>query len=222
MRILVVEDEEGIANFLKQGLEEESFAVDVAFEGQEGLQLALSGEYDLLLLDWMIPGISGIEICRQVRKKFKETPILFLTAKDTVDETIFGLQSGANDYIKKPFHFEELLERIKVQLRPKSGEHALFTLGNITLNTSNHQVLKNGIEVNLTQKEFALLEHLIRNKGKVCRRTRIIESVWDIHFEYNTGVIDVYINALRKKLTLSGDENYIQTVRGVGYIAKEI
>ena len=222
MRILLVEDEPGIAAFLKQGLEEESFAVDVADEGKKGLQLALSGEYDLLLLDWMLPGISGIEICRQFRKEFVDTPVILLTAKDTLDETVFGLQSGANDYIKKPFHFEELLERVKVQLRPKSGNHSIFVLGAITLNTETHQVHKGSQEINLTQKEFALLEYLIRNKGKVCRRTRIIEHVWDIHFEYNTGVIDVYINALRKKLLLSENENYIQTVRGVGYIAKEI
>jgi two-component system copper resistance phosphate regulon response regulator CusR len=222
MRILIVEDEPGIFNFLQQGLEEESFSVDIAENGNKGLQLALSGDYDLLLLDWMVPGISGIEVCRQFRKEFKDTPVIFLTAKDTVDETIFGLQSGANDYIKKPFHFEELLERIKVQLRPKSGEHSIFNLGNITLNTGNHQVLKNGEEINLTQKEFALLEFLMRNKGMVCRRTRIIESVWDIHFEYNTGVIDVYINALRKKLNLKEDENYIQTIRGIGYMAKEL
>lgn len=221
MRILIVEDEPGISNFLKQGLEEESFAIDVADNGKTGLELALSGEYDLLLLDWMLPGISGIEICRQFRREFAETPVIMLTAKDTVDETVFGLQAGANDYIKKPFHFEELLERIKVQLRPKSGEHSVFSLGNIKLNTDTHQVFRNDEEISLTQKEFALLEYLIRNKGKVCRRTRIIESVWDIHFDYNTGVIDVYINALRKKLFISDDENFIHTVRGVGYIAKE-
>lgn len=222
MRILIVEDEPGISSFLKQGLEEESFAVDVANEGISGLKLALSGEYDLLLLDWMLPGLSGVEICRQFRKEFNETPIIFLTAKDTLDETIFGLQIGANDYIKKPFHFEELLERIKVQFRPKSGDHSIFTLGKISLDTESHQVFKDQEEINLTQKEFSLLEYLMRNKGKVCRRTRIIESVWNIQFEYNTGVIDVYINALRKKLLLTGEENYIQTVRGVGYIAKEI
>ena len=222
MKILIVEDEPGIAAFLKQGLEEESYAVHVAEEGKKGLQLALSGEYDLLLLDWMLPGLSGIEICRQFRKEFHDTPIIFLTAKDTLDETIFGLQSGANDYIKKPFHFEELLERIKVQLRPKSGDHSVFNLGPISLNTETHQVFKDKQEIHLTQKEFALLEYLIRNKGKVCRRTRIIESVWDIHFDYDTGVIDVYINALRKKLLFSENENYIQTVRGVGYIVKEL
>ena len=222
MRILIVEDEPGILNFLKQGLEEESYIVDTAEEGDQGLHLALSGDYDLLLLDWMLPGMSGIEICRQFRKEFKTTPIIFLTAKDTLDETIFGLQSGANDYIKKPFHFEELLERIKVQLRPKSGEHSIFKLGDITLNTDSYQVLKGNEDISLTQKEFALLEYLIRNKGVVCKRTSIIESVWDIHFDYDTGVIDVYINALRKKLRLSEEENYIQTVRGVGYIAKEL
>lgn len=222
MRLLVVEDEIGIANFLKQGLEEEGFAVDVCHTGSEGLEHALSGEYDLLLLDWMLPGKSGVEICTEFRKQFKTTPVIFLTAKDTLQETIFGLQTGANDYIKKPFHFEELLERIRVQLRPKSGETSVLTLGPITLDLAAHTVFKNDEEIMLTQKEFALLEMLLRNKGAVCSRTRIIESVWDIHFEYNTGVIDVYINALRKKLHLGDDENYIQTIRGVGYIAKEI
>lgn len=222
MKLLIVEDEDGIAAFLKQGLTEESFIVDVADNGEKGLELALSGKYDLLLLDWMLPKISGIEICTQFRKKCKETPIIFLTAKDTLDETILGLQLGANDYIKKPFHFEELLERIKVQLRPKSQEPSIFKLGNITLNIDSHQVHKHNKEVHLTQKEFALLEYLIRNKGTVCTRTQIIENVWDIHFEYNTGVIDVYINALRKKLSLLDDGNYIQTVRGIGYIAKEL
>ena len=222
MSVLIIEDEEGIASFLKQGLEEESFVVDVATEGGEGLVLALTGKYDILILDWMLPQKSGIEICTEFRKKFKDIPIIFLTAKDTVEETILGLQAGANDYIKKPFHFEELLERIKVQLRSKTEKLEELTLGTIKLNLNTHQVTKNNIEIPLTQKEFSLLEMLIRNKGKVCERTKIIESVWDIHFDYNTGVIDVYINALRKKLKLSGDENYIQTIRGVGYIAKEL
>ncbi len=222
MRILIVEDEIGISNFVKQGLEEESFVVDTAEDGNQGLILALSNDYDLLLLDWMLPGLSGIEICRQFRKENSSTPIIFLTAKDTVQETIFGLQSGANDYIKKPFHFEELLERIRVQLRATTSEPEKLSIGNIILDVNAHQVHKGNEEIFLTKKEFALLEYLIRNKNKVCRRTRIIESVWDIHFEYNTGVIDVYINALRNKLKLSEAENYIQTVRGIGYIAKEL
>lgn len=222
MRILIVEDEPGISNFLKQGLEEEAFAVDVADNGKEGLELALSGNYDLLLLDWMLPGMSGIELTRQFRKDFSQTPIIFLTAKDTLDETVFGLQSGANDYIKKPFHFEELLVRIRVQLRGKAGQDEKLTLGPISIFPDRHLVLKGEEEIQLTQKEFALLEYLIRNKNKVCRRTRIIESVWDIHFDYNTGVIDVFINSLRKKLNLQKDEDYIQTIRGVGYMAKEL
>lgn len=222
MRILIVEDEPGISNFLKQGLEEEAFAVDAADNGKEGLELALSGNYDLLLLDWMLPGISGIELTRQFRKDFPQTPIIFLTAKDTLDETVFGLQSGANDYIKKPFHFEELLVRIRVQLRGKSDLEEKLSLGPIFIFPDRHLVMKGDEEIQLTQKEFALLEYLVRNKNKVCRRTRIIESVWDIHFEYNTGVIDVFINSLRKKLNLQKDEDYIQTIRGVGYMAKEL
>ncbi len=221
MRILVIEDEPGIANFIKQGLEEESFTVDIAFDGTNGLETALTNQYDLLLLDWMLPGLSGIEVCRQFRKENNETPIIFLTAKDTVQDTVFGLQAGANDYIKKPFAFDELLERIRVQLRPKSGEHEKFTLGDIVLDPATHQVFKNEDEIFLTQKEFALLEFLLRNKGKVCRRTQIIESVWDIHFEYNTGVIDVYINALRNKLYMQEPGPHIKTIRGVGYIAKD-
>ena len=222
MRILIIEDEIGILNFLKQGLEEESYAVDTVSEGVIGLEMALSGEYDLVLIDWMLPGKSGIEVCREFRKQGHETPIIFLTARDTVQDTIFGLQAGANDYIKKPFSFDELLERIKVQLRPKTGEQSEFRLGPIVIDTQSHQVFKGDEEIKLTQKEFGLLEYLLRNKGKVCRRTRIIESVWDIHFEYSTGVIDVYINSLRKKLNLAKEEDYIQTIRGVGYIAKEI
>jgi two-component system copper resistance phosphate regulon response regulator CusR len=144
-----------------------------------------------------------------------------LTAKDTVADTIAGLQAGANDYIKKPFHFEELLERIRVQLRSVGQPPERFTLGPIVLDVGTHQVRKNGEEIGLTQKEFALLEYLLRHKGKVCRRRQLIENVWDIHFEYNTGVIDVYMNALRKKLGLSKDDDYLQTIRGIGYVARD-
>lgn len=222
MNILVVEDEPGIANFIKQGLEEENYEVDIEDNGTDGLQQALSGKYDLLLLDWMLPGVSGIEICRQTRKVYADLPVIFLTAKDTVEETIFGLQAGANDYLKKPFNFDELVERIKVQLRPKIREQESLILGDIILNTSTHQVFRGGQEIVLTQKEFALLEYLMRNKGKVCRRNKIMNNVWDAQFDYNTGVLDVFINALRKKLQLRKEEDYIQTIRGVGYIAKEI
>jgi DNA-binding response OmpR family regulator len=222
LRILIVEDEKGIANFLKDGLEEESFAVDVAQDGNTGLQMAVTNDYDLILLDWMIPGISGIEVCRQIRKNDINIPIIFLTAKDTLQDTIFGLEAGANDYLKKPFEFAELLARIRVQLRTKEGETTRLTLGTIAMDLDRHQVYNDSREVILTQKEFALLEYLIRNKGKVCTRTNIIEHVWDIHFDSDTSVIDVYINFLRKKLELGNGGQYIRTVRGVGYIAEEV
>jgi two-component system copper resistance phosphate regulon response regulator CusR len=221
MRILVVEDEPGISGFLKQGLEEESFAVDIAEDGRKGLDLALTGEYDLLLLDWMVPGISGIELCRQFRKENADTPIIFLTAKDTVDEIIFGLQAGGNDYIKKPFNFDELLARIEVQLRSTTNGSETLELGDIVLDPVSHQVFNKDQPISLTKKEFALLQYLLHNKNKVCSRTRIIESVWDIHFQYNTGVIDVFINSIRKKLGIDQKDGPIQTVRGIGYIAKE-
>ncbi len=221
MRILIVEDEPGIANFIKDGLVEESFAVDTAAEGNSGLRMALTNDYDLILLDWMIPGISGIEVCRQIRRADILTPIIFLTAKDTVQDTVFGLETGANDYIKKPFEFEELLARIRVQLRTKEGEQSILTFDNIKLDLNSHQVFRNSKEILLTQKEFALLEFLIRNKNKVCTRTRIIEHVWDIHFDADTSVIDVYVNFLRKKLDSKDSKSFIQTIRGVGYIIKE-
>jgi two-component system copper resistance phosphate regulon response regulator CusR len=219
MRILLVEDEAAIAGFVKEGLEEEGFAVDVALNGRQGLDMAMSNldEYDIFLLDWMLPGTSGIEICRSIRKENNQVPIIFLTAKDTVDDTVFGLEAGANDYLKKPFAFEELLARIRVLLRNKTGEQNIFAAGDILMDTEVHQVTKKGQPVELTQKEFALLEYLLRNKGKVCRRTRIIEKIWDIHFEKDTSVIDVFINALRKKLDTKEKESFIQTIRGVGY-----
>ncbi|MGE5681990.1 MAG: response regulator transcription factor [Bacillota bacterium] len=221
MRVLIVEDEQGIANFLRDGLEEESFAVDVASDGKSGLQMALTTEYDVILLDWMIPALSGIEVCRLIRKTDPKIPIIFLTAKDTVQDTVFGLEQGANDYIKKPFDFDELLARIRVQLRTNESENSLLKLGDIEVNLNTHQVSKASREVTLTQKEFALLEYLIRNKGKVCTRTKIIEHVWDIHFEADTSVIDVYINFLRKKLDTANIKSFIQTIRGVGYIVRE-
>lgn len=220
MRILLIEDESSIANFIKDGLEEEGFAVDVAENGKKGLQMALENleEYDLLLLDWMLPGMSGIEICRAIRKQNVQLPIIFLTAKDTVDDAVFALETGANDFIRKPFSFEEMLARIRVLLRNKAGEQSIFRFKNIEMNLDTHRVCKDGNPVELTQKEFALLEYLLRNKGKVCRRTRIIEKVWDINFDHSTSVIDVYINFLRKKLEDPGaEESFITTIRGVGY-----
>jgi DNA-binding response OmpR family regulator len=221
MRILIVEDEIGIATFLKQGLEEEGYTIIICHDGNKGYELATNEHFDLIILDWMLPGKSGLEICESFRERDEATPILFLTAKDTIEETVLALKKGANDFIRKPFHFEELVERIRIHFRSKNQNKDLH-LGSISLAQKKHTVTKNGKVINLTQKEFALLELLILNKDSVCTRKEIIEKVWDIHFDYNTSVIDVFINALRKKLELTEEENYIQTVRGVGYIAKEI
>jgi DNA-binding response OmpR family regulator len=218
--ILLVEDEEGIVQFLKQGLEEEGYLISAANNGEEGLKLFQNDKFDLLLLDWMLPKMTGLELCKTIRQVNTNVPIIFLTAKDTVQETVEGLKNGANDYIKKPFSFDELVERIKVQLRDKI-EQELLSLGPIEINIQKHQVTINKIEVSLTQKEFDLLHYLVKNKGVVCSRTQIIQDVWNIHFDYDTGVIDVFMNALRKKLNLKVDEDYIKTIRGVGYIAND-
>ncbi|WP_130733764.1 response regulator transcription factor [Flavobacterium sp. J27] len=220
MHILIVEDEKGIIDFLKQGLEEEGYTISYATNGKEGLEKALQLTIDLILLDWMLPVLSGIEVCKEVRKQNTTVPIIFLTAKDTVQETIEGLKSGANDYIKKPFSFEELLERIKVHFRTNKEKEKL-TLGTITIDRNTFQVFVDKKEISLTQREFELLSYLIVNKGKVCTRNKIIEDVWDIHFDYDTGVIDVFMNAIRKKLNISKEEELIKTIRGVGYIAND-
>ncbi|MBC8524990.1 MAG: response regulator transcription factor [Chlorobium phaeobacteroides] len=220
MRILIIEDESGIADFLREGLEEECFAVDVAHNGREGLSMTLINEYDLLIVDWLLPGLSGVEVCRQFRKEHAQVPVIFLTAKGDLDDVIFGLESGANDYMKKPFAFEELLARIRVQLRLSGSETVMMQAGGVEMNLAAHRVTCNGKDVSLTPKEFALLEYLLRNRGSVCTRSRIIEHVWDIHFDADTSVIDVYVNFLRKKLDGAGCGALIETVRGVGYVIR--
>lgn len=221
MKILIVEDEAGIVQFLKQGLEEEGYQVSAALDGLSGLELYKKSNFDLVLLDWMLPKMNGLELCKAIRSKDNETPIIFLSAKDTIQETIEGLKSGANDYIKKPFSFDELLERIKIHFRNKS-QNEILTLGNIEINNSLHQVTVDGIIASLTHREFELLSYLFKNKGKVCTRTQIIQDVWDIHFDYDTGVIDVFMNSIRKKLNIKKEDDIIKTIRGIGYIANEI
>lgn len=219
MRILIVEDEPGIGAFLKQGLEEENYQVFWASDGLKGLELTKSESFDLILLDWMMPKLSGLDFCKLFRRNNTTTPIIFLTAKDTVEEVVVGLKAGANDYIKKPFSFEELLERIKIHFRKSSVE--VLNLGTISINKAKYQVSVENEVVNLTQREYELLVYLIENKGKVCTRNQIIEDVWNIHFEYDSGVIDVFMNAIRKKLNLTKEQDLIKTIRGVGYIAQE-
>jgi len=220
MKIAIIEDETGIANFLKQGLEEEHFTVITANNGLLGWELIQSAKPDLILLDWNLPEISGLEVCKKVRKSGLETPILFLTARDTVQDTIEGLKAGANDYIKKPFSFDELLARIEVYFRTDKKQESA-TLGPITMDLVKHEVRVSERLVTFTQREFELLYFLIKNKGKVCSRTQIIEQVWNIHFQYDTGVIDVFINSIRKKLNMPKEPEYIKTIRGIGYIAND-
>ena len=220
MHILIVEDEVGIVKFLQQGLQEEGYIITTASDGLMGLEYTQKTNFDLILLDWMLPKMNGLEVCKAIREKDDSTPIIFLTAKDTVQETIEGLKAGANDYIKKPFSFEELIERIKIHFRVQK-EADVLTLGSIVINLNKHIVSVNDNVIALTQREFELLTYLVRKKGNVCTRNQIIEDVWDIHFEYDTGVIDVFINAIRKKLNLKIEQDYIKTVRGVGYIAND-
>lgn len=219
-RILVVEDEPGISGFLKEGLEEEGFQTDVAENGDLGFQKFSKNNYDMILMDWMLPGMTGLEVTEKIREKNNKVPIIFLTAKDTVQDTILGLRSGANDYLKKPFSFAELLERVKVHFR-NARDNGELIYGPLKLNPEQREVEKNDEVISLTQKEFDLLRFLIINKNRVCTRKEILEVVWDIHFDYSSGVIDVYINALRKKLQLPSEYSFIETVWGVGYIIKE-
>ncbi|MBN2638570.1 MAG: response regulator transcription factor [Bacteroidales bacterium] len=220
-RILIIEDEPGISAFLKEGLEEEGFQTEVAENGTLGFQKFSKSHFDLILMDWMLPGLTGIEVTEKIRETNQHIPVIFLTAKDTVQDTILGLRSGANDYLKKPFSFAELLERIKVHFRNAENENAALTYGPLKLNPAQREVEKNNEVISLTQKEFDLLQFLIKNKNRVCTRKEILERVWDIHFDYSSGVIDVYINALRKKLQLPNEYSFIETVWGVGYIIKE-
>lgn len=220
MKILIIEDEKGINRLLCNGLSEEGYEVIAAYDGKEGLEKFFNESPDLVLLDWMLPSIEGIEVCNEIRIKDSNVPILFLTAKDTVAETVKGLRAGANDYIKKPFSFEELLERIRIHFRNRE-EDIIYAVGNVKINASTRQTFVEEQELRLTTREFDLLLYLIENKGKVCTRNEIIHNVWGIKFQYDTGVIDVFINSLRKKLSADRDKGLIRTIRGVGFIVKE-
>ncbi len=221
-KILIIEDEKGISEFLTEGLSEENYTVETAFDGLSGLQKILQNTYDIILMDWMLPGLQGIDVTKKTRNAGIQTPIIFLTAKDTVQDTILGLRSGANDYLKKPFSFEELLERIKVQLRNTTDEQPeILSHKDIKINLKKRECSVNNIKLHLTQKEFDLLVFLCQNKNQVCTRDDILNKVWNIHFEYDSGVIDVYINSLRKKIKAANHQNIIETIRGVGYIVKD-
>ncbi len=222
MRILIVEDEKKVAGFIKKGMEEETYAVDVAYDGEEGLLLADTNQYDLIVLDLMLPKMGGLEVLTELRDKRVNTPILLLTAKDSVEDKVTGLNKGADDYLTKPFAFSELLARVRSLLRRGQAEtQTVLQVSDLTLDLISHKVNRNGEEIELTGKEYSLLEYFMRNVGKVLTRTMIAEHVWDYNFDTFTNVIDVYINHLRKKIDKSHEQKLLHTLRGVGYVMKE-
>jgi len=215
MRILVVEDEHKIANSLKKGLEQESYAVDLAYTGNDGYDLASSENYDLIILDVMLPEMSGIEICKKLREKNIHTPILMLTAKGQLSDKVEGLNSGADDYLTKPFAFEELLARIKaLGRRPKNSTGSTYQVSDLTLNTLTYEIKRADKKISLSAKEFSLLEYLMRNVNQVLSKDQIIEHVWDYDSDILPNTVEVFVGYLRNKL---GKPDLIQTVRGFGY-----
>lgn len=221
MRILVIEDEKKITDFIKRGLKEEGYAVDVAYDGEEGHFLAKTNNYDLILLDLMLPKMDGITLCKTIKEEGVPAPIIMITAKGTVKDKVTGLDAGADDYLTKPFAFEELLARIRAISRKKeSKETTRLEVDDLILDLVTHKVSRAGEEITLTGKEYALLEYLMRNSGSIVTRTMISEHVWDVDFDTFTNVIDVYINYLRNKIDANFKKRLIYTVRGRGYILK--
>lgn len=219
--ILLVEDEEKLARMVEMELKYEGYQVEKAFDGRSGLERAQSGEFDLVLLDIMLPQLSGMEVLRRLRRE-SQVPVIMLTARDSVMDKVSGLDSGADDYITKPFAIEELLARIRAALRGKGGrESQVLSAGALSMDVERHQVTVQGREVELTKKEFDLLRHLLENKGRVLSREALLDSVWGFDFVGETNSVDVYIRFLRSKIDETFDLKLIQTVRGVGYVIRE-
>ncbi|MBU4346201.1 MAG: response regulator transcription factor [Candidatus Omnitrophica bacterium] len=222
MRILLVEDERKIASFIERGLKEEHYVVDVAYDGENGLFMAEVNTYDLIILDIMLPGKDGMAICKELRRKKITAPILMLTAKDKLRDKVQGLNSGADDYLTKPFAFEELLARVRVLLRRKKTEKTTtLKVADLELDQLRHKVKRADKEVGLTSKEYALLEYLMLNANQIVTRTMISEHVWNEDFDSFTNVIDVHINYLRNKIEKGFKKQLLHTVRGAGYILKD-
>ncbi|WP_251878749.1 heavy metal response regulator transcription factor [Achromobacter sp. Marseille-Q4954] len=218
MRILVIEDEPKLADYLKKGLSEQSHVVDLARDGVDGLHLALEGVYDLIVLDVMLPGVDGFGVLAAVREQ-KDTPILMLTARDAVEDRVRGLEGGADDYLVKPFAFSELLARVQALLRRgRSQEPTLLRLADLELDLARRRAQRGGRRLDLTAKEFNLLALLLRRQGQVLSRTTLAEQVWDMNFDSDTNVIDVAVRRLRSKLDDPYDTNLLHTVRGMGYV----
>lgn len=218
MRILLVEDDRHIVRFLKQGLEEEGYVVEVACDGEEGLNLARDEEFDLIILDILLPKMDGFAVCQKLREVGNATPILMLTAKDDVEDRVQGLDLGADDYLVKPFAFEELLARIRALIRRhKSAKGVLLQVGDLTINLLTREVKRGDKTIELTTREFELLKFLAHHPGRVFTRTQLLEHVWGYDFEYSSNIVDVYIRYLREKVDRPFNRKLIHTVRGVGY-----
>jgi heavy metal response regulator len=222
MRILVVEDEKKVSSFIKRGLEEERYEVEIANDGEEGVRMALEKAFDLIILDWMMPKKDGVAVLKELRDRRQSTPVLMLTAKDTVEDIVTGLDSGSDDYLTKPFAFAELLARVKALIRRSEMDRgAELRFSDLRIDPVGHKVWRGEREIDLTAKEYALLEYFMRNPNQVLTRTMIADHVWDYTFDSFTNIIDVYVNYLRKKIDRDAPQKLIHTVRGVGYILKE-
>jgi DNA-binding response OmpR family regulator len=223
MRILVVEDEKRIADFIARGLKEENYAVDIAYDGEQGLYLAEINPYDLMIFDIMLPKLNGIDICRKLRSKKVNTPILILTARAAVKDKVMGLNAGGDDYLTKPFSFEELLARVKVLLRrPITDKTSVLKVADLKLNQLNHEVTRMGKVILLRAKEFSLLEYFMLHVNQVISRPMISEHVWNEQFDSMSNVIDVHVRNLRNKIDTGFKKKLIFTLRGAGYILKNI
>jgi two-component system, OmpR family, copper resistance phosphate regulon response regulator CusR len=223
MHILIIEDEVKLAHLLKDGLEEEGYKIDLAFDGISGKETAIKGNYDLIIIDVLLPGINGLEVCKRVRAENPFIPIIMLTALGTTDDKLNGFDSGADDYILKPFEFRELLARIKAQTKKNQQNKKTLELKviDLVLKPDSKTCIRGGKEFKLTVKEYALLEYLIKNKNRVISRKELAEKIWNIKFDTGTNTVDVYVNYLRRKIDKDFDEKIIETHFGVGYIIKD-
>lgn len=221
MKILVVEDDRTVGQYVKRGLEEQRYHADLVADGMEGLRLASGGRYDLIVLDLRLPEMNGLEVLRTLRDRGNTTPILVLTAQDAVDFKVQALRSGADDYVTKPFSFEELLARVEaLGRRPKEIRAQVLRVGDLELDMATREVTRAGERIDLTPKEYTVLEYLMRHAGRVMSRTLITEYAWDYHFDPGTNIVDVVINRLRKKVDTGHAQKLVHTVRGVGYVVK--
>jgi len=221
MKILIVEDEPKVASFIKNGLEENNYSAEIAHDGLSAEKLVQLNKYDLFILDIIIPGITGLELCKRLKKLNSDVPVLMLTARGTTDDKIIGFEAGADDYLVKPFEFRELIARVKVLLRKSNqsqGTVNSLIVGDLELDLDKKTALRGSSHIDLTAKEFSLLEYFMRNSGRVLSRIDIAEKVWDIKFDFGTNVVDVYVNFLRKKIDKNFDKKLIHTRVGFGYV----